>query len=668
MWKWFNNITIKKRLIASFMVVAMVLIITLSFTLVFLNNTMEISDELVAQVVDPLEYVADARERIIEIIEIERIVLRETNTQAQKALIATIPEKIDIIKLRMNEFYDAIVMDETKTIYYEYENNLHEYEIVINYIILSPYISRDEINDFLYDISELLESSRRSLIEMNNLRFDVARDLIRENKQNAQSTFTLLVIMSIFGVLLTIFFGIAFAFIISNPILHCVKLMTIAAEGDLTIRLPDKYGAELGQLISACNSLLEYDDVATGKISKAIVTLRNSAQEMLSVSTDMSVNSTDLRDQTAFVSTTSEELSAGMTQSSNTIATASSHISSIATSIEEINTTLVTVATAAEQTSTGVEEASSLVNNIQDSISKANESIQIVTKVFNSVADSVDEIDDSITAVRSHSEIAKKKATEADGKAKNTNEVIRRLEDSSRQIGKIVNVISDIADQTNMLALNAAIEAAGAGEAGKGFMVVANEVKELAKQTSEATNDIADQIDDIQRNVPEAALAVVEIVSIINTMTEYINTFAQEMNEQSKRSDEITEESASAAKQMNDISLEMNTISKNAQSVAITSVEAAKSVNAIAKSTSELVSGTREIAMNSERASNNMSEITKAANDMAFGLVGISKNIVLIDEEAGAVRNGADASRLLSEELLGTANELDEMISKFKSN
>src|SRR5215469_9831249 len=107
-------------------------------------------------------------------------------------------------------------------------------------------------------------------------------------------------------------------------------------------------------------------------------------------------------------------------------------------------------------------------------------------------------------------------------KAKNTNDIIQRLETASRQIGKIVDMISDIADQTNMLALNAAIEAAGAGEAGKGFMIVANEVKELAKQTAAATDEIAEQIENMQKNMPEAVGAVAEIAATINGMIEFM--------------------------------------------------------------------------------------------------------------------------------------------------
>jgi len=257
--------------------------------------------------------------------------------------------------------------------------------------------------------------------------------------------------------------------------------------------------------------------------------------------------------------------------------------------------------------------------------------------------------------------------SDADEKARNTNGIIRKLEEASKQIEKIVIVISEIADQTNMLALNAAIEAAGAGEAGKGFMVVANEVKELAKQTTNATVEIADHIDNMQTSMPEAVSAVEEITAIINSMTEFIGSFAFEMEQQGKRSDQITEESAAAARRMNEITTEINSISENAQSVTKTVADSTKGVNAIAKSTAELVIGTREIAMNSERASNNMGEISRSAREMTSGLEDIATNIFLINEEAYEVNQSASHTKDASEIILKIAGEMEGSVSRFKT-
>ncbi len=138
---------------------------------------------------------------------------------------------------------------------------------------------------------------------------------------------------------------------------------------------------------------------------------------------------------------------------------------------------------------------------------------------------------------------------------------------SSDSIGKVIDLIQDIASQTNLLALNATIEAASAGEAGKGFAVVANEVKELAKQTSSATEDIRAQVENIQKNAQTAVSAIrsiAEVVSEVDTtsqmilvtvseQTNAVNEISQNIGGASDGAQDVAQNVAAAANAMQDI-------------------------------------------------------------------------------------------------------------------
>ena len=124
-------------------------------------------------------------------------------------------------------------------------------------------------------------------------------------------------------------------------------------------------------------------------------------------------------------------------------------------------------------------------------------------------------------------------ATSAVEVANKTNATVEKLGASSVDIGKIIAVITSIAEQTNLLALNATIEAARAGDSGKGFAVVANEVKELAKETANATDEISRKIQAIQLDADASMQAISQISEIIAQINDLQTSIAGAVEEQS---------------------------------------------------------------------------------------------------------------------------------------
>ena len=127
-------------------------------------------------------------------------------------------------------------------------------------------------------------------------------------------------------------------------------------------------------------------------------------------------------------------------------------------------------------------------------------------------------------------------------KIQGTRDIIQKLSEHAKSIGEVIGLIGSIAEQTNLLALNATIEAARAGEAGKGFAVVANEVKELAKQTAEATEKIAPIISSIQNSIEESVNSINESVSAMEVLRDSASTVATAVEEQTATYSEINEQ------------------------------------------------------------------------------------------------------------------------------
>src|SRR3954462_4962773 len=181
----------------------------------------------------------------------------------------------------------------------------------------------------------------------------------------------------------------------------------------------------------------------------------------------------------------------------------------------------------------------------------------------------------TIKEIAKNANDAARVATSAVQVAELTNATVSKLGDSSTEIGAVLKVITSIAEQTNLLALNATIEAARAGEAGKSFAVVANEVKELAKETAKATEDITRKIQAIQNDTKGAVTAIGEVTSVIRQINDISGTIASAVEEQAATTSEIGRNVEQAAKGAGEIANNITGVATAAQSTS-TGVKNAK--------------------------------------------------------------------------------------------
>jgi methyl-accepting chemotaxis protein len=194
----------------------------------------------------------------------------------------------------------------------------------------------------------------------------------------------------------------------------------------------------------------------------------------------------------------------------------------------------------AEELGTVAQDTTGRAASVSDASETASSNVQMVASAAEELSSSIEEISRQVEQTTG----IVVKATE---NAQTSNQKVEGLAEAANRIGEVVTLIQAIAEQTNLLALNATIEAARAGEAGKGFAVVAAEVKELANQTSKATEEIGAQISAIQAETKGAVESIGAIAATMDEVNSYTAAIAAAVDEQGAATQEISRNVAEAA-------------------------------------------------------------------------------------------------------------------------
>jgi methyl-accepting chemotaxis protein len=471
---------------------------------------------------------------------------------------------------------------------------------------------------------------------------DINQTAINADVAKAQSIFIqafwISVGFALFSMVLSVALSLYLAGRIGKPIGEITELATAMAAGNLSGRVNVLQSKdELGALTHALNNMLS-------NLRDLISNIQNNANSMAS---------------------SSEELSATSTQMKQTATTMSGVSSNAFTLTEELDSNIKTVAAAVEQSSANVQEiaaASSQMGRSIDAVDSAATQVSAnlqtiasaseeMSAAVSTVAAAVDEMTASLNEVSKQAGRAARVAGKADETANATQVTMNALGSSAKEIGNIVEMIKGIASQTNLLALNATIEAASAGEAGKGFAVVANEVKELAKQSAEATEEIRLRIEEMQGNTDSAVSAIAEIVEVIGEINQINNTIASAVEEQTATANEISQSVNGAAQASADVSKNVMQAAAVAEDVTRQVQEANASIVAISRNLEDVSKGTNDIASSAGQAANRATEM--------------SKNIESVSESSGHTEQGASDIQTTSLELAKLAATLEKTAAQF---
>jgi methyl-accepting chemotaxis protein len=359
------------------------------------------------------------------------------------------------------------------------------------------------------------------------------------------------------------------------------------------------------------------------KIEKASSTLAESSHQLSS-------NADVMTQTTVQITSTIGEVANGAVGQSDSAGRASGLVGQVSSAIDQVSDS-------AQNQVTQISEMMAGMNRLVESINEVSDSASVVANVVDSASQVAGKGKDTVEeTVLGMERIKETVLTSA--------EKIRELGDKSQQIGEIIEVIDDIAEQTNLLALNAAIEAARAGEHGKGFAVVADEVRKLAERSARATGEIADLIKGIQYETQEAVDAM--------------ENGTMKVEEGSRLAINAGSAIAEIMGSVKEIVEQITQVSKNAEHMAEASDRVSGAIEAIASISQETSASAEEVASSTNQIVEIIDSVAASSNESAASAEQVSSSI---QEQSSSIHEISSRAQHIS----AMAEELDRLVVGF---
>lgn len=548
------NLTIKQKLIGSFLIVSLIFGVASIYSYINMKKTN-----------DSYEYLIDT---VAEIRSVTQSIQTDTALQTGFYRAYMLYDDNQEFREKMNDSNTKIeeaiekakklsTLQETRDRLDVIKESNDKFKDIANQVMDRKTIDEDaaisEGLELIVPISNKLTADTQSMHDWLKEDILVVKDL--ETREASKQARINLLLISAFATLVAVASGVVISIFISKPIVTLGNLTKRVASGDLNV---EKIKIKSKDEVYYLNESFEQ--------------MTNNLRGMIS---SISVNS----DQ---VAASAEELNASAEQTSKATET-------VAAAIQEISSGADVTTTKLEKNSTSLQEILRGILHISDSSASVSELSRVSTK----------EAEEGGKFVENN--LAQMKFIQES--VSRSNDVVTSLSKRSKEIGTILDVISGIADQTNLLALNAAIEAARAGEHGKGFAVVADEVRKLAEQSQLSTKSIADLISLIQKDTEESVQIMGEVV---------INA-----EEGVKVSERTSEKFTQILASTRNITPQIEQVTATVQQISASIDEIANSAEEISKLAKDNAASSEEVAASTEEQLASMEEIDASAQALA---------------------------------------------------
>ena len=419
------------------------------------------------------------------------------------------------------------------------------------------------------------------------------------------------IVLVALSVVAAVLAGISMARTISSPLAALSKAAATIAEGDLSVQIPPfQSDDEIGSLTRSFEAMVSsLREIARG--------IWNTAEEVVTMSEELKSTASVSVSALEQISTTMQQLAAGAEDQS-------SAAMQMAREAETLLEAASTVAEGGRNESESAAEVQEAVNGIAASI---NEAIHAASEIRANADENAMAASSGLEAISQVSATMDKISVDTESLAN----IIARLGDHSEEIGRIVQVITEISSQTNLLALNAAIEAARAGEHGKGFAVVSEEVRKLAEDSSKEAKQISEQVQGIRRAIENAVRSVNMVAQQVGAGSEVVHQAGGVFQGIAEGASRVTELLASVTEMFVRLQESAANAQAAAQSIAaiveknsISSIEMVQStekvrqlIDSVAAVSEENAASVQEVAASTEEVNASSSSVSQTANSLA---------------------------------------------------